>query len=540
MKPFEDSIQSGDLDPEGLVYLMAMEKKLSSEILINVRPQETRVAYVTGGTLIDFKIERKTSPTLVGSIHRGRVLRVLPGMQAAFVDIGMERAAFLYVGDIREDIDADLNSLLEEEDEGEKEPLMMASEQPLKQVPEDRPPIQDIIKEGQSILVQVAKDPLGTKGARITTHLSLPGRCVVYMPTVRHLGISRRIEDEAERERLKDLVQRISPQGGVIIRTAGEQATEDMLRADIDYLDRLSKEIFRAYDKMTKPGLIHAEMDVELRALRDLLSADVTRVMIDNLEAHKKVKSFVTQFMPHFKSEISYYNKKIPLFDLYDIELELSRSLDRKIWLKSGGYIVIDEAEALVVIDVNTGRFVGKKDLEDTILKTNMEAVKEIAHQLMIRNVGGIIIIDFIDMEKEIHRQKILDQLGEELERDRARTNIVSMSELGLVEMTRKRIRPSLIRMLCEECPYCDGKGYIKTKSTVANELFRELEREAAILRRPLSSAVVHCHTEVVDWIYEMEGENLEFIEERLGCSVAFKIEPDYHIEQHQIDLIIK
>ncbi|MBK9324613.1 MAG: Rne/Rng family ribonuclease [Bdellovibrionaceae bacterium] len=507
---------------------------MSSEILINVKPHETRVAYVDGGILTDLKIERKTSPTLVGSVHRGHVIRVLPGMQAAFVDIGLDKAAFLYVGDIREDVDSDSypfsdidrDEVLGSEPESDNHPS--TSQQ-------NKTPIQDLIKEGQSILVQVAKDPLGTKGARLTTHISLPGRFIVYLPTVRHLGVSRRIENDETRENLRHMVQKINPQGGVIVRTAGEGATEESLRSDIEYLDRLSKEIFKNYEKKKTPGMIHQEPEVELRALRDLMNEDVSSVWVDDEEIHKKVVKFVSQLMPKYKQNVVLYEEKKPLFDLYDIDIEISRSMERKIWLKSGGYIVIDEAEALVVIDVNTGKFVGKKDLEDTILKTNLEAVREIAHQLRIRNCGGIIIIDFIDMEKESHREKVLDALAEELQKDRARTNIVSMSQLGLVEMTRKRIRPSLIKTLCEPCSYCEGKGYIKRKSTIANEIFRELERDAGILENKKTNIVVHCHAEVVDWIYEMEGESLEHIEKKLGKSVAFKIEPNYHIEQYEI-----
>ncbi|HRO66695.1 MAG TPA: Rne/Rng family ribonuclease, partial [Pseudobdellovibrionaceae bacterium] len=481
---------------------------MAAEILINVRPQETRVAYVEGGVLTDLKIERKTSPTLVGSIHRGIVSRVLPGMQAAFVDIGLDKAAFLYVGDIRDDLDSDSYPYT---DMDRDEPLVEEEEDKI--IPSahgHKTPIQDLLKEGQSILVQVAKDPLGTKGARLTTHISLPGRFVVYLPTVRHLGISRRIETDEERERLRKLVQKLNPPGGVIVRTAGEGATEEQLRTDIEYLDRLSKEVFKNYEKKKTPGMIHQEIDVELRALRDLMNEDVSTVWVDDVEVHKKVSKFVNQLMPKYKQNIVLYEEKKPLFDLYDVDIEISRSMDRKIWLKSGGYIVIDEAEALVVIDVNTGRFVGKKDLEDTILKTNLEAVREIAHQLRIRNCGGIIIIDFIDMEKESHREKVLETLTEEVSKDRARTNVMSMSSLGLVEMTRKRIRPSLIKTLCEPRQYCEGKGYIKRKSTVSNEIFRELEREIGNLTGKKTNIVVHCHSGVVDWIYETEGDTLE------------------------------
>lgn len=498
---------------------------MAAEILINIRPNETRVAYVESGVLMDLKIEKKSSPTLVGTIHRGIVTRVLPGMQAAFVDIGLDRAAFLYVGDIitdEHDFFADeFDSKAEEE--GRVSRVYKVA-------------IQDLIKEGQHLMVQVSKDPLGTKGARITTHISLPGRGVVYMPFVKHVGISRKIENEDEKERLKKIIQKINPSGGVIVRTAAEGATEESLQSDIDYLDRLGKEIQKSYEKKKTAGIIHSELDVELRALRDLMSENVTTVWVDEAEAYKKVSKFVTQLMPKYKQNIILYEEKKPLFDLYDIDLEISRALQRKVWLKSGGYIVIDEAEALVVIDVNTGSFVGKKDLEETILKTNLEAVKEAAHQLRVRNAGGIIIIDFIDMEKQLHREQVLQALEDELKKDRSRTNIVSMSELGLVEMTRKRIRPSMVKTLCEPCSYCDGKGYIKRKTTIAHEIFRDLEREISMKgNAKTKSLIVHCHGDIVDWIYEEESETLEHLESRFGYNLAFKIEPSYHLEQYEI-----
>ncbi|MBC7742689.1 MAG: Rne/Rng family ribonuclease [Bdellovibrionaceae bacterium] len=505
---------------------------MAAEILINVRPLETRVAYVEAGTLMDLKIERKTSPTLVGTVHRGVVTRVLPGMQAAFVDIGLDKAAFLYVGDI---LTEEGREFFEEDDESHNNTSGNEVDE-VRPSREIKTPIQDLIKEGQHLMVQVAKDPLGTKGARITTHISLPGRGIVYMPYVKHTGISRKIEDEDEKERLKKIIQKINPAGGVIVRTASEGASEEALRADIDYLDRLGKEIQKNYEKKKSAGLVHAELDVELRALRDLMSEQVSTVWVDDVEVYKKVSKFVTQLMPKYRHNIILYEEKKPLFDLYDIDLEISRAIERKVWLKSGGYIVFDEAEALVVIDVNTGRFVGKKDLEDTILKTNLEAVKEIAHQLRVRNVGGIIIIDFIDMEKEVHRGQVMLALEEELKKDRSRTNIMSMSELGLVEMTRKRIRPSLVKTLCQPCSYCDGKGYIKRKNTIANEIFRELEREVSLVEKSKKPGViVHCHSEIVDWVYESESEALEALEKRIGRSIAFKIEPKYHTEQYEI-----
>lgn len=509
---------------------------MNSEILINVRPNETRVAVVENKTLVDLLVEPTKRKGLAGSIFRGRVLRILPGMQAAFVDIGLDRAAFLYVGDVREDVGTKDSLFMEDEErhgtlnEDTSEEVVPQQDVQLENVPQ----IQDLLHEGQTILVQVAKDPLGTKGARITTHVSLPGRYVVYMPTVKHLGISRRIEDEGERERLREIVDKYRPpKGGFIVRTACEGASEEEIKADIRYLSLLYQEVSRGYEKKKNVGLVYNELDVELRALRDILNEDVEKVIVDDKEALKKISKFVAQFMPRLKNRVELYDDASPLFDRYDIDLEVSRSLNRKVWLKSGGYIIIDEAEALVVIDVNTGRFVGKKDLEDTILKTNLEAVKEIAHQLRIRNCGGIIIIDFIDMEKEINREKVLQTLRDELKKDRAKTSASSMSALGLVEMTRKRTRPSLIRVMCNPCSYCDGKGYIKSKSTISNEIFKEIERLAA--SRQYASTVVHCHPEIADWVYDSESEMLEYLEKKLSIRVIFKVEPGYHLEQYEI-----
>lgn len=505
---------------------------MSAEILVNVRPNLTRVAFVEEGVLMDFKEERAASPTLVGSIFRGKVLRVLPGMQAAFVDIGLDRSAFLYVGDVRQDVETPPSFLLEEEEESSDSSSEEATE--VTNVPAT--PIQELLRPGQMIMVQVAKDPLGTKGARITTHISFAGRNLVYMPTVNHLGVSRKIESEDERNRLLNLVQELKPQGGIIVRTACEGAQKEDVAADLDYLQRLWGGVEKAYNKRKTPGLIHAELDVELRAIRDLLRDGVQRVRVDEAKAHKKIVNFVGQFMPKFKECVELYHGKSSLFDQYDIDLEISRALERKVWLKSGGYIVIDEAEALVVIDVNTGRYVGKKDLEDTILKINLEAVKEIVHQLRIRNCGGIIIIDFIDMEKPVHREKVMAQLEQELAKDSVRTTLTPMSEFGLVEMTRKRTRPSLVSSLCEPCPYCDGTSYVKKVSTVAQEIFMALEREPG--KSPSqnsSSLVVRCRADVADWIYNEEQETLEFIEKKLGQPVVFRVEADFHVEQFEV-----
>jgi ribonuclease G len=506
---------------------------MSAEILINSRPNQTRVAYIENGRLMDLKVDRRVSPTLVGSIYKGKVLRVLPGMQAAFVDIGLARAAFLYVGDIRENIVRDEEHFLEKENADPDDETLIDSQS--EEVTAPKTPIQDLLKPGQLLLVQVAKDPLGTKGARITTHISLPGRHIVYMPTLQHFGISRRIESEDERKRLNEIVESIKPPGGLIVRTAGEGASRSEIEADIEYLSRVWQEVESGYEKKKAIGVIHAELDVELRALRDLLNDKVDRVLIDDAKTFKKVQSFVAQFLPSYKNKIQQFRGERPLFDLYDIDLEVQRAIGRKIWLKSGGYIVVDEAEALVVIDVNTGRYVGKKDLEDTIVTTNIEAAREIAHQLRIRNCGGIIIIDFIDMERESHREKVMSVLQEELVVDRARTVVSRMSELGLVEMTRKRTRPSLLSNLCDPCPYCEGRGYIKQKVTVAHEIFRTLEKEAAA-NVLAGTTVVQCHSEVADWIYAEESEALDLVEQKLGHPVALKVEPNFHVEQFQVE----
>ena len=497
---------------------------LSAEILINIKPNQVRVAYVENRELVDLKVECQASPALVGSIYRGKVMRVLPGMQAAFVDIGLERATFLYVGDVctNQHPSQEGELVLSGMDEGEKK---------------RKTRIQDLLTEGQAILVQVAKDPLGGKGARVTTCISLPGRHVVYMPTANQLGISRRIENEAERDRLRAIIEQIKPKGGVIVRTAGDGASEESLTSDLEYLGRLWKEVKKNYQKRPAQGLIYSEVDMELRALRDMLSEQVEKVVVDNEEAFQKVGRFIKQFMPQFKNKVELYQGQPPLFDLYEIDLEISRSLGRKIWLKSGGYIVIEEVEALVVIDVNTGRFVGKKGLEETLLKTNMEAAKEIAHQLRIRNCGGIIIIDFIDMEKLVHREKLMLFLQEQLKKDRAHTTVSTISELGLVEMTRKRIRPSLVSTLCQPCPYCDGNGYIKRRVTIANEIFSALEKED---RHPggKGTTVVHCHRDIADWVSRKEQKTLEFIEKKLGHPIAFKLEPTYHLEQYEVKTV--
>ena len=494
-----------------------------NQILINVNSFETRVAHVEKGNLVDFKIERKLSPTLVGTIHKGKVIRVLPGMQAAFVDIGLERAAFLYVGDVRDESES-INKRVEATEHSEDEQLPDLEDT-------EKPKIQELLQQGQFILVQVAKDPVGTKGARVTTHISLAGRKIVYLPTLKHIGISRKIESEDERERLKREIENAELDGGVIVRTAGEGMNEEELQKDVGYLTAIWQEIQKSSNEEKGIGLIYSEVDFELRVLRDFLNHDIEEVWIDREESYNKAVEFVSQYMPKFTGLLKLYSGKESLFDKHGVSLDVAKAIDRKVWLRSGGYLVIDETEALVVIDVNTGKYVGKKDLEETIFQTNMEAVKEIAHQIRVRDCGGIIVVDFIDMMVEEHRDKIMEALNFEVKADSVRVSVISMTGLGLVELTRKRLRPSLLRSLTEPCFYCEGVGRLKRRETLIADIFREFERR--ITKQPnIETWIVSCHSDLVAWVYSEESEMISQIEGDVGASIIFKADTKYHWEE--------
>jgi ribonuclease G len=500
---------------------------MTKELVINTTSHETRVALLESGHIAELYIERSREMGIVGNMYRGRVIRVLPGMQAAFVDIGLEKAAFLYVADVLDEIAA-----VERYIEGSQ-----ARHEPGEEAEEERPPlppIEDLLQEGQEILVQVSKEPIGTKGARITSHISLPGRNLVYMPTVDHVGISRRIENEDERTRLRHLVDVIRPAGtGFIVRTAAEGKQADELKADMDYLVGLWEQISQQNPDKGAPCLIHSDLDVTSKVLRDILTEDMSRIIVDSAVGHRKIVSFLDTFMPGHPFQVELYREDEPIFDAFGLEVEISRALGRKVWLKSGGYIIIEQTEALAAIDVNTGRFVGKHNLEDTILKTNLEAVKEVAFQLRLRNIGGLIIIDFIDMEKEAHREKVHAALEEALKLDKSKTNILKISELGLVEMTRKRVRESIGRTLCEPCPYCEGKGYIKSKTTTVYEIFRELQRE--MHNAPGYRMTLNVHPDIADLLYDEERPGIEELEERYEKQVTIHARPGFHIEQFGI-----
>jgi ribonuclease G len=458
-------------------------------------------------------------------------------MQAAFVDIGLEKAAFLYVADVFDAIE-DYDTFIDgngKKDESQEQEGEEGEEGEETMLLHPLHPIEELLQEGQELLVQISKEPIGTKGARITAHISLPGRHLVYMPTVDHVGISRRIEDEVERERLKEIVERIKPPAsGFIVRTVSEGKSEEDLIADMNYLTKLWGEVVTKNEKAHPPSLIHSDLDVTQKVVRDILTESVDRIVVDSKPEYDKIVQFINTFVPKMKYSIELYDEEEPIFDHFGLEVEISRALGRKVWLKSGGYIIIEQTEALTAIDVNTGRYVGKHNLEDTILKTNLEAVKEIAYQLRLRNIGGIIIIDFIDMEKEVNREKVFTALEEALKSDKSKTNILKISELGLVEMTRKRVRESIGRMMTESCPYCEGRGYVKSKTTVCHEIFRELIREMLDVRGG-TKATLTVHPQVADLLYDEERRGLEELEKKSKKRIIVRAKPGFHQEQFEI-----
>ncbi len=501
------------------------EHIMASEILINATHEEIRVGLLESGQVVEFYVERKRDASLVGNIYKGRVIKILPGMQSAFVDIGLERAAFLYVADIRADIE-EYAPFLEEEEKGDSIELISRRGRPDLS-------IEELIQSGQEILVHVSKDPIGSKGARVTSYITLPGRYLVLMPNVEHIGISRRISDEKERFRLKAIAEAIQPKGyGLIIRTASEGCSEEELKKDLDFLLLLWENIQRKKEKVTAPSLLYSDLDLVFRSVRDLLTQNVERLVIDSTEEHERIKEFVKTYFPKLLDKIVLYEGQEPIFDAFGIELDISRALGRKVWLKSGGYIVIDQIEAMTVIDVNTGKFVGKEGLEDTILKTNLEAVKEIAYQIRLRNLGGIIIIDFIDMDKYENREKVFNAFIEAMKKDRAKNTIFHISELGLIQMTRKRVRESLGRILCEPCPYCEAKGFVKSPRTLCYEIFRKITKLA---RHGSEKIIVTAHPSVAELLSDEERLGVEEIENRYGIKVIVKESINLHQENYEI-----
>ena len=488
---------------------------MSEEILVNVTPQETRVAVVENGVLQEVFIERTRCRGLVGNIYKGVVSRVLPGMQAAFVDVGLERAAFLHVTDIMSS--SEDNSVELRRDEG----------------------ITRLLREGQVLLVQVIKDPLGTKGARLTTHITIPSRYLVFMPEAGNIGVSQKIESDEERQRLKDIVQATLEEQephGYIVRTAAEGVSADALRADMRFLRKLWESVHASQASAGAGSVVYEDLPLVRRVLRDLVGTEVEKVRIDSRETFETVSKFAEQFVPEILDQLEYYPGERPVFDLYAVEDEIQKALERKVQLKSGGYLIIDQTEAMTTIDVNTGAYVGHRNLEETIFKTNLEAAQAIARQLRLRNLGGIIIIDFIDMSDEEHKRQVLRALEKSLERDHAKSHISEVSSLGLVEMTRKRTRESLEHVLCSVCPTCGGRGSLKTPETVCYEIFREILREAR--QFDAQQLLVLASQEVVDLLVDEESTSLAELESFIGKAIRFQSEVLYTQEQFDVVLM--
>ncbi|WP_299727498.1 ribonuclease G [uncultured Endozoicomonas sp.] len=491
---------------------------MSEEILMNITPMESRVALVENGVLQEIYVERSRSRGIVGNIYKGKVVRVLPGMQAAFVDIGLERAAFIHASEISPRQEKHNDDVQER-------------------------PIYELVHEGQSLVVQVTKDPLGTKGARLTTHISIPARYLVHMPKNNHVGISLRIEDVEERERLRELVESClkTPEGetcagGFILRTAAEGIGADEIGADILFLRRLWESVEENIKQSKAPANVYEDLPLHLRTMRDLVNPDIERIRVDSKETFEKVSKFVKKLVPEIDGRVEYYSGERPIFDLFGVEDEINKALSRKVQLKSGGYLILDQTEAMTTIDVNTGAFVGHRNLEETIYKTNLEAAVAIARQLRLRNLGGIIIIDFIDMEDTEHQRQVQRAFEKAMEQDHAKTNFTGVSELGLVEMTRKRTRESLENVLCESCPTCQGRGTLKSAETVCYEIFREILRAERAYDG--EGYMVLASETVIDRLLEEESNNVADLGEFIKKPIRFQVESIYTQEQFDVVLV--
>jgi ribonuclease G len=485
------------------------------EVLINVTPREVRAALLENGILQEVYIERDTRRGLISNIYKGRVSRVLPGMQAAFVDIGLERTAFLHASDI-------VHKAL---------PNGEQAELPLRD-------IRELTREGAEILVQVVKDPLGNKGARLSTYITLPSRYLVLLPTGSGVGVSARIENEAEKERLRNIIEPLianDDSGGIIVRTAAEGAGDKALMADLEFLRKLWSVVRENAQSGALRTLIHEDLPLPMRILRDLVSAEVEKILVDSAAEFERMKSFTASFLPEIEPKLELYTRRRPIFDLHGIEDEIRKALDRSIPLKSGGYAIFDQTEAMTTVDVNTGGYVGHRNLEETIFRTNLEAAVAIARQLRLRNLGGIIIIDFIDMEVPEHRQRVLSVLEESMARDHARYQMTPVSPLGLVEMTRKRTRESLQHILCEDCPSCSGRGFVRSAATVCFEIFREIVRQHR--QFTFDGILVLAHQSVIELLLDEEANGLAEIERQTGKPI--RLQPEALYLQDQFDVVL-
>lgn len=487
---------------------------MSQEILVNVTPHETRAAVLGQGAVEELYIERANARGFVGNIYFGRIVRVLPGMQSAFVDIGLERAAFLHVADIFE------NRTNNEEGR----------------------PIEHLLHEGQTLLVQVIKDPIGAKGARLSTQISLAGRLLVYLPQDAHIGISQRIENETDREALRERLRSLLPEdqeesGGFIVRTMAEHASEEEFKADINYLTSFWRDLLKKSMSLPVPSLVHQDFRLHQRLLRDLVSEETQAIIVDDIETMNSMRAFAKQYVAAIQEEkIILYQSDRPLFERYGVEEELNKALARRVDLKSGGYLIFDQTEALTSVDVNTGAFVDGRNFEDTVFKTNLEAAHAIARQLRLRNLGGIIVIDFIDMDRLTYQEAVLDELNRALEKDRTRLSVNGFTRLGLVEMTRKRTRESLAHVLCEPCPTCHGRGEMKTAQTVCYEILREIEREAR--QFPAREFRILASQAVIDRFLDEDSQSLVWLADRIGKAISMQVETLYTQEQYDIVIV--
>ena len=498
---------------------------MTNEIVINASVGETRVGIIERNLFTELHIERSDDRNVAGTVVKGRVTRVLPGMQAAFVDIGLEKAAFLYAGDYYDNsIEALRNGDVPERGRGR-------SRNGSRQQP---PSIDTMLREGQEIVVQVAKEPIGSKGARITSHISIAGRHLVVTPLSPRVGVSRRIESDRERRRLREIVSRKRPENlGFIIRTAGNNATEADLDADIRYLTAVWSDIQKKREAAIAPCNLYSELSLPLRVIRDFVNGKTKRIVIDDGQIYKEMDDFLTRFVADPKPRLEHYRGALPIFDHFNIEALIDANLGKKIFLKSGGHLVIDQSEALTAIDVNTGRFVGKRDLEDTVLRTNLEAVKEVVYQLRFRNIGGIIIIDLIDMESAENRNKVYGALQEALKQDKARTNILKISELGLVEMTRKRTRENLVQQLCEPCSNCEGRGYVLSSESMAYKILREIRKDLPrFCGRKIALSV---NPRVAEVLLAHAHKACAELGRELGREIEVRAQPGLHQEQFEV-----
>ena len=508
---------------------------MGKRIVVNAGLIETRLAVQEGNLLTELYVEREGRRSIVGNIYKGIVTNVLPGMQAAFVNIGLQKDAFLYAGDYTANLGEDDRDLGGEADEEDAADVEMADAEAEPRAAAGLPSIETLLHKGQEILVQVSKESLGTKGARVTSFVSLPGRFIVYMPQSRHVGVSRRIHDEQERERLRGIVRGLEPtgSGGFIVRTVAEGKGEEDLAADIQFLSRLWSQIQSRSEAARAPSLVHEEMDLTFRVVRDLFSPEVEEFLVDDGPAYEKCLQFASSLVPQLAPRVKRWDKDSPIFEATGIEKEIEKALRRRVWLKSGGYIVIDHTEALVAIDVNTGKYVGKRDFEETVLKINLEAVTEVVRQIRLRDLGGIIIIDFIDMEHADHREQVFKALMRVLAEDKARTNVLEISELGLVEMTRKRVRQSLQSIFCAPCPTCKGSGVVKSDATLAAEIFRKVQASAR--GGSGQEVLLRVHPDTAHHLEVERGDALERLRALVGRKITVQPVPSYHREQYEV-----